>query len=109
MWLRPLPAWMPLLLLLPALPAAAQTGAGLLSPPALPAALPGGGALPSLPPSAQQDILQRILDASSGNLRPQPPMPAPAPTPAPAPSPTPASTLESPAASPGSPAESFFL
>ncbi|MFC4167522.1 SLBB domain-containing protein [Teichococcus aestuarii] len=68
------------LLLLPS-PAPAQPGppggqvpSPLLSPPALPSTLPGGMPLPSLPPALQQDILQRILEASGGR--------APAPLPA---------------------------
>jgi polysaccharide biosynthesis/export protein len=84
-----------------ALPAQAQTGA-YLSPPALPSTLPGGLPLPSLPAGAQQDILQRILDAGSG--RPvQSPVPAPAYTPAPV-----AAPPAPPPDEPASPAEAFF-
>lgn len=32
----------------------------------LPQTLPGGGAVPGLPPAAQQEILQRLLDAGAG-------------------------------------------
>jgi protein involved in polysaccharide export with SLBB domain len=47
--------------------AAAQTAGGpMLSPPSLPSTLPGGGAIPSLPPAAQQEILQRLLEAGAG-------------------------------------------
>ena len=91
-----------------ALPAWAQTGPGVafLSPPSLPsnlpATLPGGLPLPSLPQSAQQDILQRILDAGSG--RPMvSPAPAPAYTPAPQAAPPPSQPEEA-----ASPAEAFF-
>ncbi len=86
-----------------ALAQTAAPGSGLLAPPALPGTLPGGLPLPSLPPGAQQDILQRILDAGAqrppGQATPlAPPMPA-APAPLlPAPSPE----------EPLSPAESFF-
>ncbi|TCZ66090.1 polysaccharide biosynthesis/export family protein [Roseicella aquatilis] len=87
-------------------PAAAQTGlpGPLLSPPALPSTLPGGLPLPGLPPSAQQDILQRILNAGAGQapVAPAPSQLQPAPTslaPA-APPPLPEE--------PPSPAESFF-
>ncbi len=86
-----------------ALAQTAAPGSGLLAPPALPGTLPGGLPLPSLPPGAQQDILQRILDAGAqrppGQATPlAPPVPA-APAPLlPAPSPE----------EPLSPAESFF-
>ena len=50
----------------------------------MPGTLPGGAPLPNLPAQAQQDILQRILDAASGRAggaslapAPQPPVPAP--------------------------------
>lgn len=56
-----------LALLLLAPPLAAQTmPPSLLAPPSLPSTLPGGGALQALPPSAQQDILQRLMDAGAG-------------------------------------------
>ena len=87
-------------------PALAQTGApgsALLAPPALPGTLPGGLPLPGLPSGAQQDILQRILDAGAQRQpgqAPPPALPAPAP-PAPlAPAPLPEEAL--------SPAEAFF-
>ncbi len=95
--------------------APAQAQGSLLTPPALPSTLPGGGSLPLLPPAAQQDILQRMLDAA-GSGRPMPPggagpatsllpnTPPPAATPAPAPLAAPAMA----AAEPGSPAEAFF-
>lgn len=53
-----------------------------LTPPALPPVLPGGLPLPSLPPGAQQDILQRLLDAGRGPgaLAPSLPSPTPPPT-----------------------------
>lgn len=43
-----------------------QTGGAPLSAPALPSTLPGGGAVPGLPASTQQEILQRLLDAGAG-------------------------------------------
>lgn len=99
---------MPLALLQPAMPVLAQTGAAgpFLSPPALPSTLPGGLPLPSLPPAAQQDILQRILDGAGGRLPspgPAAPLPAPPPPAAAAPPPAPPAPEE-----PLSPAESFF-
>lgn len=54
------------LLLPPAVALAQNLPSNLLSPPSLPSTLPGGGALQSLPPSAQQEILQRLLDAGAG-------------------------------------------
>ena len=66
--------------ILPALaqpgPPGGQVPSPLLSPPSLPSTLPGGMPLPSLPPALQQDILQRILDASGGSLAP-PTVPTP--------------------------------
>ncbi|HZH45992.1 MAG TPA: hypothetical protein VEY31_05095, partial [Roseococcus sp.] len=67
-----------------------QGGSGPLAPPSLPATLPGGGAMPALPPGAQQDILQRLLDAGAGRqpgggppaAPPQPSPPQPAALPA---------------------------
>ncbi|MBL6080698.1 SLBB domain-containing protein [Belnapia sp. T18] len=87
--------------------ALAQTGtpgSGLLAPPALPGTLPGGLPLPSLPPGAQQDILQRILDGGAQRPlgQPAPPLAPPLPA-APAPLPPPSLPEE-----PLSPAESFF-
>ncbi len=69
-------------------PALAQTGPGqpsapvgpgsaTLAPPPLPPTLPGGLPLPQLPAGAQQEILQRILDAAGGRAPPGP-LPAPA-------------------------------
>jgi protein involved in polysaccharide export with SLBB domain len=55
----------------PAPPGAAA--GGLLSPPPLPSTLPGGMPVPTLPPAAQQEIMQRILDAAGG--RAPPPVP----------------------------------
>jgi len=84
----------------------------LLAPPSLPSTLPGGGALQSLPPSAQQDILQRLLDAGAG--RPlgggglNPPLPQPfqsqQPQQQPIVQPLPQVALEEPL----SPVEQFF-
>ena len=51
----------------------------MLAPPALPPTLPGGLPLPSLPGTAQQEIMQRILDAAGG--RTPPPQPPPGGTP----------------------------
>ncbi|WP_052389222.1 SLBB domain-containing protein [Belnapia moabensis] len=87
----------------PALGQIAAAGSGFLAPPALPGTLPGGMPLPGLPPGAQQDILQRILDAGAQRplgqaMPPAPPVPA-APTPV-----TPAPPLEEPLSS----AEAFF-
>ena len=98
-----------------------QGGSGQpLLPPSLPSTLPmtlpGGQPLPMLPGGAQQDILQRILDAAgsrsgsaplqpSGALAP-PYQPQPAPQPVPAAGP---STLSRPEATePLSNTESFF-
>lgn len=94
--------------------ALAQTGGAPLMPPSLPSTLPGGGALPSLPPQAQQDILQRLLDAGAGRapggLPGAAPMPAaPAPVPMATPAAPPSAAL--PAAAPEeplSPVEAFF-
>ncbi|SDB63366.1 protein involved in polysaccharide export, contains SLBB domain of the beta-grasp fold [Belnapia rosea] len=85
------------------MPAASTPGSAYLAPPALPGNLPGGLPLPALPPAAQGDILQRILDAGA-QRPPMPPAPAwsqPAPQPAPLPAP-------SPPEEPLSPAEAFF-
>ncbi|MFZ4407362.1 MAG: SLBB domain-containing protein [Paracraurococcus sp.] len=76
----------------------------MLSPPALPSTLPGGLPLPGLPPVAQQDILQRILDAGAGR-----PVASPPPAIAYAPSSAPAAPTPPPVAEePPSPAEAFF-
>lgn len=93
--------------LLLAMAASAQNApSSLLGPPSLPSTLPGGGALQALPPSAQQDILQRLMDAGAGRT-----LGSPAPT---APQPTPFSSLGLPAVTPAaveeplSPIEQFF-
>jgi len=75
-------------------PAALPQAGGYLSAPQLPSVLPGGLPVPSLSPQAQQDILQRILDAGGGR-----PLPAPAPATAAMPSTVP----PTPALSPGAP------
>jgi len=52
-------------------PGIAQQGAPgpiLVGPPALPSTLPGGAPIPGLPPGAQQDIAQRLLDAGAGRV-----------------------------------------
>jgi protein involved in polysaccharide export with SLBB domain len=57
-----------------------STPSPLLSPPSLPSVLPGGIPVPALPPAVQQDILQRILDASGsgqGGMAPAPARPLP--------------------------------
>ncbi|WP_240048426.1 SLBB domain-containing protein [Crenalkalicoccus roseus] len=94
-----------LALLLPAA-ATAQTPPGpFLAPPALPSTLPGGTPLPALPPAAQHDILQRILDASGG----RPPAAPPTAPPAAAPPAAAAPALTAPAEEePLSPIEGFF-
>lgn len=81
----------------------------LIGPPALPSTLPGGAPIPGLPPGAQQDIVQRLLDAGAGrppagSLPPGAPAPRftlPEPLPAPF-----APTLA--AEAPLSPLEQFF-
>ncbi|TDG08656.1 polysaccharide biosynthesis/export protein, partial [Paracraurococcus ruber] len=92
----------------PAWPQTPLPGAGgtLLSPPSLPsqlpATLPGGLPVPSLPPGAQQDIWQRILDAGAGRpVQAVPPAPSLMPQALPLPAPT---APEEPL----SPAETFF-
>jgi len=85
----------------------------LLAAPPLPSTLPGGAPLQSLPPSAQQEILQRLLDAGAGRplggaTPPQPPGPPPAANPA-----LPGAALPSPVPAPAtvdplSPVEQFF-
>jgi len=89
-------------------PALAQTGAGgMLLPPSLPSTLPGGGgAVPGLPPAAQQEILQRLLDAGAGRPPGQLPPSAPLPSALPQPLPPPAPTAR--AEEPLSPIEQFF-
>lgn len=90
-----------------ALPVAAQNApASLLGPPSLPLTLPGGAPLQALPPSAQQDILQRLLDAGAGRpLGGQNPI---APQPAPLFSLPPAAPTPPAAEEPLSPIEQFF-
>ena len=92
----------------------AQTGANgpFLSAPSLPSTLPGGVPLPTLPPAAQAEILQRILEGA-GTGRATSPVPALAPSPPPAPAPAATSAAPSPAPAtpagePLSPAEAFF-
>ncbi len=92
--------------------ARAQTGSNgpFLSPPSLPPTLPGGAPLPVLPPGAQAEILQRILDGAQSPGRPAQPY-APAPPAAPAPAHLPAAAAAVPPAPPAeplSPAEAFF-
>ena len=97
-------------------PAPAQQAGGMLSPPSVPSTLPGGGAIPTLPRGAQQDILQRLLDAGAGRQPgatlsvPQPVPSAPQPPLGPQPSwqatqPTPAPVIPE---DPLSPVEAFF-
>ncbi len=52
-------------------PPGGATPSPMLSPPQLPSVLPGGIPVPQLPPAVQQDILQRILDASGGRAVPE--------------------------------------
>ncbi len=109
-----LPLFALVALLLAAGAGRAQTS--LLLPPSLPSTLPGGGALPLLPPAAQQDILQRMLNAAGAGQPMQPGGAGPATTMLPN-TPAPAATAQAPApmagpamapADPGSPAEAFF-
>jgi polysaccharide biosynthesis/export protein len=91
----------------------AQTGAGggYLSAPALPSTLPGGLPLPTLPPAAQQEILQRMLNGGAGTAAPVPMVAAPQPLPAPyatPPGPGPAPAAAALPEEPLSPAEAFF-
>lgn len=97
----------------------AQTGPSgpFLSPPSLPSTLPGGAPLPVLPPGAQAEILQRILDGapqSIGRPAPAPSFAPPAPPPAavvPAPNAPAVAAVPAPPGSPTeplSPAEAFF-
>ena len=94
-------------------PSRAQTGANgpFLSPPALPSTLPGGAPLPALPPAAQAEILQRILDGAGRPSAPAPMVVAPPPAPAASASaaavPVPPGP-PLPSAEPFSPAEAFF-
>ncbi len=96
--------------------AAAQTGGGTLMPPALPSTLPGGAAVPGLPPQAQQEILQRLLEAGAGRAPGAGQIPTMAPQPAasappPAALAAPAQPTPPPPAAPEealSPVEAFF-
>lgn len=108
--------------------AASAQQAAPLAPPALPSTLPstlpGGGSLPAISAQSQQEVLQRILDASGGRLPnsvsnflnggPLPALPAaPAPLAQPAPAPAPARPAPTPheaaqAAEPYSNTEAFF-
>ncbi len=82
----------------------------------LPPTLPGGGSVPGLPPGAQQDILQRLLDAGAGRplggtLPGQPPRPPAAQMPPPLPQAVPQMMTGPPPAAaeaPLSPIEQFF-
>jgi polysaccharide biosynthesis/export protein len=81
--LGPLIFW----LFMGSLPATAQPGAQFLAPPSLPPSLPGGVNLPNLPPSAQREILARVLEAAMAppSAPTAPAQQAAAPTPRPAP------------------------
>ncbi len=82
-----------------------------LGAPALPSVLPGGGALPNLPATTQQEILQRLLDAGAGrNLGAAPPsQPPPMPVmPQPTPGPGAGPSVPAPGEEPLSPVEQFF-
>lgn len=99
--------------------ATAQIGGApspFLSPPALPSTLPGGIPLPTLPPGAQADILQRILDGGAiGGVGRPATMPAPWTSPGALPAaaaspnlPSGAPPMAAASAEPLSPAEAFF-
>jgi len=111
--LRCLPSGLALLgLLLQPWSAAAQTGPGgaYLSAPALPSTLPGNLPLPTLPPAAQQEILQRIMNGGGG-AAPIPGVAGPQPLPPPyatAPGPAPVAPGAALPEEPLSPAEAFF-
>lgn len=87
----------------------------LLAPPSLPPTLPGGAPLQALPPAAQQEILQRLLDAGAGRplgsatpaLPPTPPPGASPPPPGAAPS-LPSAAMAAAPEDPLSPVEQFF-
>ncbi|RVT96680.1 polysaccharide biosynthesis/export protein [Rhodovarius crocodyli] len=96
---------------------AQQPGGALLSAPSLPGtvpglppALPGGAAIPSLPGGAQQDILQRLLDAGAvaPGGTPGQPQPSPMTPPAAALAPQPPVARPAQPDEPLSPAEAFF-
>lgn len=108
-----------LAVLTPGAPARAQfSSAGsegaALAPPSLPSLLPsmlpGGLPVPTLPPAAQQEILQRMRDASAGRFpAPLPASPGPLPAPsAPAFPVAPAAAAAPPAGEPLSNTEAFF-
>lgn len=97
-------------------PAARAQGGQPLLPPSLPSnlpmTLPGGMPLPNLAGGAQQEILQRILDAAGGRTM-APPQPTPAPSYAapyyqPAPAQPQASPFRTDLAEPLSNTEAFF-
>jgi len=92
-------------------PVFAQTA--LIGPPSLPSTLPNGAAVPNLPPAAQQDILQRLLDAGAGRplggtLPGQPRPAAPPPAPQQQQALPPLSPAPAQAEAPLSPVEQFF-
>jgi polysaccharide biosynthesis/export protein len=91
--------------LLAALFFAPVASAQLIPPPSLPNTLPGGAPLPQLPAQTQQEILQRLLDASGGrppvSAAPAPAPPLAAPLPAP---PSPVAAAEEPLSN----TEAFF-
>ncbi|MCS6892479.1 MAG: SLBB domain-containing protein [Rhodovarius sp.] len=110
---------LPVLCLPPAAQGQTPGGGGtVLAPPSLPPVLPGGAPLPSLSPTAQQEILQRLLDAGAGRgagalAPPPPPLPGlPERSPpgrAPDPQAQPAPPVGPPAREePLSPVEAFF-
>lgn len=78
-----------------------------LAPPALPLTLPNGLPLPSLSAEAQQEILQRIMDAAGGRTPPTAPNPLRA-SPAAEPSRPAPATAEAASESPLSHTEAFF-
>ncbi len=81
----------------------------MLSPPSLPGSLPGGAPLPVLPPGAQQDILQRIIDAAGGRVPAPPPAEALSPAaPFGTSVPLPATAAPPSPDEPLSPVEAFF-
>lgn len=90
--------------------ALAQTGpvaSPFLAPPTLPPVLPSGAPLPGLPPGAQQEALQRLLDAGA-TRGPPPGLPRTAPIPALAAQPPLLPPAPDAGADPLSAAESFF-
>jgi protein involved in polysaccharide export with SLBB domain len=79
-----------------------------LSPPSLPSVLPGGLPLPALPPAVQQDIMQRILEATGSRHAPAPVPSAPPATLAPPPHPAQPPMAGAAFAEPLSQTEAFF-